>query len=88
MAETNQTNQISRKYAEEIDRLLNELNKEETDFKKIAEIVHKCLKAMSLNNVCEYMIRKKAPMTKENIEKILLVAQKAYFLGCSCNGQN
>ena len=43
---------------------------------------------MSLNNVCEYMIRKKAPMTKENIEKFLLVAQKAYFLGCSCNGQN
>ena len=31
--------------------------------------------------------RKKAPMPNENIEKFLLVAQKAYFLGCNCNGQ-
>ena len=85
MAETNQTNQTSRK---EIDRLLNEFNKEEIDFKKIAEIVHKCLKTMSLNNVYKYMIEKKAPMANENIEKFLLVAQKAsYFLGCNCNGQ-
>ena len=82
MAETNQTNQTSQK---EIDRLLNELNKEEVDFKKIAEIVHKCLKTMSLNNVYKYMIEKKAPMANENIETILLVAQKAYFLGCNCN---
>ena len=84
MAETNQTNQTSQK---EIDRLLNELHKEEVDFKKIAEIVHKCLKTMSLNNVYKYMIEKKAPMPNENIENFLLVAQKAYFLGCNCNGQ-
>ena len=76
MAETNQTNQTSRK---EIDRLLNKLNKEEIDFKKIAEIVHKCLKTMSLNNVYKYMIEKKAPMANENIEKIFISSSKSLF---------
>ena len=76
MAETNQTNQTSQK---EIDRLLNELNKEEVDFKKIAEIVHKCLKTMSLNNVYKYMIEKKAPMANENIEKIFISSSKSLF---------
>ena len=73
MAETNQT---SRK---EIDRLLDELNKKEIDFKKIAEIVHKCLKTMSLNNVYKYMIEKKAPMANENIEKIFISSSKSLF---------
>ena len=65
MAETNQTNQTSQK---EIDRLLNELNKEEVDFKKIAEIVHKCLKTMSLNNVYKYMIEKKLQCQMEKLK--------------------
>ena len=76
MAETNQTNQTSRK---EIDRLLNKLNKEEIDFKKIAEIVHKCLKTMSLNNFYKYMTEKKAPMANENIEKNFISSSKSLF---------
>ena len=61
----------------ELDRLLNELEEQE---KKIAEITHKCLQAMSLKDACEYMEQCNAPMTNENIEKFLLVAQKAYLI--------
>ena len=38
----------------EVDRLLNELNKQENDLKKMAEITHKCLQAMSLKDAYKY----------------------------------
>ena len=61
----------------EVDRLLNELDKEETDLKEIAETAHKCLQAMSLNDACEFMA---VTVTNENIDKFLLIAQKAYLI--------
>ena len=62
----------------EVDRLLNELIEQENDLKKMAEITHKCLQAMSLKDACEYMMERNAPMTNENVKKFLLIAQKAY----------
>ena len=38
----------------EVDRLLNELKKQENDLKKMAEITHKCLQAMSLKDAYKY----------------------------------
>ena len=64
----------------EVDRLLNELDEEETDLKKIAEIAHKCLQAISLNDACEFMTEHNVPMTNEKIKKFLLIAQKAYLI--------
>ena len=64
----------------EVDRLLNELDERENDLKKIAEITHECLQAMSLNDAYEYMMKRNAPMTNENINKFLLIAQKAYLI--------
>ena len=64
----------------EVDRLLNELDEEETDLKKIAETAHKCLQTMSLNDTCEFMTDHNAPVTNENIDKFLLIAQKAYLI--------
>ena len=62
----------------EVDRFLNELNEQENDLKKMAEITHKSLLAMSLKDACEYMMERNAPMTNENVKKFLLIAQKAY----------
>ena len=64
----------------EVDRLLDELDAEETDLKKIANTAHKCLQTMSLNDAYEFMMEKNAPMTNENIDKFLEVAQKAYLI--------
>ena len=35
---------------------------------------------MSLNDAYEYMMKRNAPMTNENINKFLLIAQKAYLI--------
>ena len=56
-----------------MDRLLEELDDNEADLKKIAATAHQCLKAMSLNDACEFMTERNAPMTEENIEKFLNV---------------
>ena len=64
----------------EVDRLLNELDEEETNLKKISETAHKYLQAMSLNDACEYLADHNAPVTNENIDKFLLIAQKAYLI--------
>ena len=61
----------------EVDRFLNELNEQENDLKKMAEITHKSLLVMSLKDACEYMMERNAPMTNENVKKFLLIAQKA-----------
>ena len=62
----------------ELDRLLSELNEQENELKKMAEITHKCLQAMSLKDAFEYLEERNAPMTNENVKKFLLIAQKAY----------
>ena len=62
----------------EFDRLLNELNEQENDLKKMAETTHKCLQAMSLKDAYKYMEERNAPMTNENVKTFLLIAQKAY----------
>ena len=62
----------------EVDRLLNELNEQENDLKKMAEITHKCLQAVSLKDAYKYMEERNAPMTNENVKTFLLIAQKAY----------
>ena len=35
---------------------------------------------MSLNDACEFMTDHNAPVTNENIDKFLLIAQKAYLI--------
>ena len=65
---------------EEVDRLLNSLDKNETDLSKIADVAHKSLKAMSLGDACNFMIRHELPMNDENIVKFLDIAQKAYVI--------
>ena len=35
---------------------------------------------MSLNDACEYLTDHNAPVTNENIDKFLLIAQKAYLI--------
>ena len=64
----------------EVNRLLNSLDENETDFNKIADVAHKSLKAMSLGDACEYMIRHELPMNDENIVKFLDIAQRAYVI--------
>ena len=64
----------------EVNRLLNSLDENETDFNKIADVAHKSLKAMSLGDACEYMIRHELPMNDENIVKFLHIAQEAYII--------
>ena len=49
----------------EVDRLLEELDDNEADLKKIAATAHQCLKAMSLNDACEFMTERNAPVTEE-----------------------
>ena len=65
---------------EEVNRLLNSIDENETDLKKIAETAHKCLNAMSLNDACEYMIRHQYPITDENIKKFMSVATQSYLI--------
>ena len=65
---------------EELNRLLNSIDENETDLKKIAETAHKCLNAMSLNDACEYMIRHQYPITDENIKKFMSVATQSYLI--------
>ena len=52
----------------EINRLINE----------ISEVICKCLRASAFKDVYEYMKERNAPMTNENLETFLLIAQKAY----------
>ena len=82
MAETNQTSQ------KEIDRLLNELNKEEVDFKKDCRNSTQMFKNDEFKQCLQiYDRKKKLQWQIFQCLKFLLVAQKAYFLGCNCNGQ-
>ena len=64
----------------EVDQLLGELDDDEADLKEIATTAHQCLKAMSLNDACEFMTERNAPMTEENINKFLDIAQKTYLI--------
>ena len=64
----------------EVDRLLNSVDENETDLKKIAEVAHKCVNAMSLNDACEYMIKHKYPITDENIKIFMNVAAQSYLI--------
>ena len=64
----------------EVNRLLNSLDENETDFNKIADVAHKSLKAMSLGDACEYMVRHELPMNNENIIKFLEIAQRAFII--------
>ena len=65
---------------EEVNRLLNSIDENETDLKKIADVAHKCLNAMSLNDACEYMIKHKYPITDENVKKFVNVATQSYLI--------
>ena len=65
---------------DEINKLLNSVNPEETDVHVMAAVTHKCLRTISLNDACEYMIRHKLPVNEENLEKYIEITTKAYFL--------
>ena len=64
----------------EVNCLLNSLDENETDFNKIADVAHKSLKAMSLGDACEYMVRHELPMNNENIIKFLEIARRAFII--------
>lgn len=64
----------------EVNRLLNSLDENETDFNKIADVTHKSLKAMSLGDACEYMVRHELPVNNENIIKFLEIARRAFII--------
>ena len=63
----------------EVDRLINSVD-ENTDLHKIAEVVGKCLNALSLKDACEYMITQKKPMTDENIKLFMNIAAQCYLI--------
>ena len=62
----------------EINRLINEINELENEVKKMVKIICKCLRASAFKDAYEYMRERNAPMTDENLETFLLIAQKAY----------
>ena len=61
----------------EIDRLVNEVNELEKQVKKMVKIICKCLRATAFKDAYQYMKERNAPMTNENLETFLLIAQKA-----------
>ena len=62
----------------EVDELIKALE-DETDVRKIAEMTHKCLHLMSLNDACEFMTKNQYPITPANILIFKVIAEKAYF---------
>ena len=64
----------------EVDRLLNSIDENETDLQKIADVAHKCLNVMSLNDACKYMIEHKYPITDANIKIFMNVATQSYLI--------
>ena len=65
--------------SEQIDKVLNSIDPEETDVNVMASAAHKCLKTMALNDAAEYMIEKQFPITEENIKIFMQITQQAYF---------
>ena len=61
-----------------INRLINEIHELENEVKKMVKIIYKCLRASAFKDAYEYMKERNAPMTNENVETFLLIAQKAY----------
>ena len=62
----------------EINRLINEISELENEVKKMVKVIWKCLRASASKDAYEYMKERNAPMTNENLETFLLIAQKAY----------
>ena len=62
----------------EINRLINEINELENEVNKMVKVICKCLRASAFKDAYEYMKERNAPMTNENLETFLLIAQKAY----------
>ena len=63
----------------EVDNLIKAI-KDETNVKKIAELTDKCLRLMSLNDACEFMVEHQYPITPENILKFKNIADQAYVI--------
>ena len=64
---------------EEVNRLIRSIENER-DLRKIAEVAHKCLLAMSLSDACDYTMRHKYPITDENIMKFKNITDQAYLI--------
>ena len=62
---------------EECDVLIESIQNE-TDIRKIAETSHRCLKLMSMNDACEFMVKHQYPITFENIIKFKELTMKFY----------
>ena len=65
---------------EECDVLIESIQNE-TDIRKIAETSHRCLKLMSMNDACEFMVKHQYPITFENIIKFKELTMKFYKVG-------
>ena len=62
---------------EECDVLIESIQNE-TDIRKIAETSHRCLKLMSMNDACEFMVKHQYPITFKNIIKFKELTMKFY----------
>lgn len=65
---------------EEINKLLNSIDPEETDIGVMAAVAHKCLRTMSLDDAYHHMVDRNLPVNEENIEKFLEITTKAYLI--------
>lgn len=62
----------------EVDAVIESI-KDETDVRKIAAAADKCLRIMSLNDACEFMVEHQYPITPINILKFKNIADQCYF---------
>ena len=65
-------------YGCEINCLINEISELENQVKKMVKVICKCLRASAFKYAYKCMKERNAPMTDENLETFLLIAQKAY----------
>ena len=77
MEKTKSENQIWNP-TEEVSKLLNSIDNE-TDLDKMAVVVYKSLKIMSLNDAYEFMTNRNLPVNEQNMNKFLEVFVEAFF---------
>ena len=78
MEKTKSENQIWNP-TEEVNKLLNSIDDNETDLDKMAVVVYKSLKIMSLNDAYEFMTNRNLPVNEQNMNKFLEVFVEAFF---------
>ena len=78
MEKTKSENQIWNP-TEEVNKLLNSIDDNEIDLDKMAVVVYKSLKIMSLNDAYKFMTNRNLPVNEQNMNKFLEVFVEAFF---------